>query len=119
MRRFRCSSPPRRRLILHLRQLRIDAGPARSGRGPDRHRRIGEIRIVEGPNADKDQMRTRLCFAEEWRPARWAESPVHPVPTIRDAWIVAGLTRYGERSCAEAGVDGSASGTEILAVPAP
>ena len=36
-------------------------------------------------------MRTRLCLAEERRPARRAESPVHLVATVRDTWIVAGL----------------------------
>jgi hypothetical protein len=64
-------------------------------------------------------MGTRLRLAEEWRPARRTESSVHLVATVRDTWIVAALARHGERRCAEAGVDRSAAGTNILAVPAP
>src|SRR6266550_500995 len=64
-------------------------------------------------------MRTRLSLAEERRPARRAESPVHLVATVRDTWIVAGLARHRERCCTEAGVDRSAAGTDILALPAP
>ena len=64
-------------------------------------------------------MRTRLCLAEERRTARRAESPVHLVATVRDAWIVAGLASHRERCCTEAGVDRSATGTDILAFPAP
>src|ERR1700681_1385653 len=63
-------------LLLHLRQLRVDGGPAGRGRRPDRHRGIGETRIVESADADKDQVGPRLRLAEEWRPARRAESPV-------------------------------------------
>src|ERR1700682_4411147 len=75
--------------------------------------------MVEGADVHKDQMRPRLCLTEERRPTRRAESPVHLVATVRDTWIVAGLARHRERCCPEAGVDRSAAGTEILAVPAP
>jgi hypothetical protein len=64
-------------------------------------------------------MRTRLRLAEEWRPTRWAESPVHLVATVRDTRIVARPACHPKFRCAEAGVDRSAAGTEILAVPAP
>src|SRR4030088_2973173 len=64
-------------------------------------------------------MRARLCLAEERRPARGAESPVHLVATVRDTWIVIGVAGHNERRCPETGVDRSASGTEILAVPTP
>src|SRR5215471_14190020 len=64
-------------------------------------------------------MRPHLCFAEERRPARWAESPVHFVAAVRDACVVVRLARHRKGRCAEAGVDGSAAGTEILTVPAP
>src|ERR1700704_6756731 len=75
--------------------------------------------MVEGADAHKDQMRPRLGLTEERRPTRRTESPVHLVATVRDTWIVVGLARHRERCCAEAGVDRSAAGTEILAVPAP
>ena len=102
-----------------MRQLCVDAGPARRRRRPDRHRRIGKIRMVKGADAHKDQMRPRLCLTEERRPARRAESPVHLVATVRDTWIVVGLAGHDECRCTEAGVDRSASGIEILALPAP
>jgi hypothetical protein len=75
--------------------------------------------MVEGADAHKDQMRPRLCLTEERRPARRAESPVHLVATVRDTWIVVGLAGHRERRCTEAGVDRSAPGTDILALPAP
>ena len=75
------------RLLLDLRQRGIDAGPARRGRRPDRHRRLGEIRIVERADADEDQVRTRFGLAEERRSARWAESAPHRVAAVRDASI--------------------------------
>ena len=115
----RHSSRRWRRLFHHLRQLCVDAGPAGCRRRPDRHRRNGEIGIVESADADEDQVRTRLCLAEERRPARRTESPVHLVATVRDTWIVAGLARHRERCCTEAGINRSAAGTEILALPAP
>ena len=75
--------------------------------------------MVEGTDTHKDQMRPRLCLTEERRPARWAESPVHSVATGRDTWIVIGLAAHDERRGTEAGVDRSAPGAEILALPAP
>ena len=75
--------------------------------------------MVECADTHKDQMGARLCLTEERRPARRAESPVHLVATVRDAWIVAGLARHRERCCTEAGINRSAAGTEILALPAP
>ena len=106
-------------LLHHLRQLCVDAGPGGRRRRPDRHCRLGEIRIVESANADEDQMRPCVCLAEERRPARRAESPVHLVATVRDTWIVAGLARHRKRCCTKASVNRSAAGTEILAHPAP
>jgi hypothetical protein len=64
-------------------------------------------------------MRAHLCLTEEWRPACRAESPVHLIATVRDTCIVVGLAGHDECRCTEAGVDRSASGTEILALPAP
>src|SRR5215813_10474815 len=80
---------------------------------------MGKIRIIESADTDEDQMRTRLCLAEEWRPARSAESPVHLVATVRNARIVGRLACHRKFGCAETGVDRSAAGAEILAVPAP
>lgn len=102
-----------------MRRLCVDAGPARRRRRPDRHRRGGKIRIVEGADTHKDQMRPYLCLTEKRRPACRAESPVHLIATVRDTWIVVGLAGHDECRCTEAGVDRSASGTEILALPAP
>jgi hypothetical protein len=102
-----------------LRRLWVDAGPARRRRRPDRHGRGGKIRIVEGADTHKDQMRPHLCLTEERRPACRAESPVHLTATVRDTWIVVGVAGHDECRCMEAGVDRSASGTEILALPAP
>jgi len=115
----RHSSCGRRWLPLHLRQVCVDAGPARRRRRPDRHRRIGKIRMVEGADAHKDQMGPRFCLTEERRPASRAESPVHLVATVRDTRIIVTLACHDECRCPEAGVHRPAPGTEILALPAP
>jgi hypothetical protein len=64
-------------------------------------------------------MRSCLRLAEERRPAHRAKSPVHLIAAVRDTCIVAGLPSHRERLCAEARVDRSAAGTDILALPAP
>ena len=115
----RRSSRRWRGLLLHVRQLCVDPCPAGCRRRPDRYCRIGEIRIVKGTDTDENQMRSRLCLAEERCPARRAESPVHLVAAVRDTWIVAGLPSHRESLCAEAGVDRSAAGTDILTLPTP
>ena len=102
-----------------MRQICVDASPAWRARCPDRQRRIREIGIVECSNAHEDEMRPRLCLAEEWRSAHWTESPVHMVAAVRHAGIVVGFAAHGERGGAEAGVNGSAAGANILALPAP
>ena len=106
-------------LPLHLRQFWADASPARRTRRPDRHRRIREIRIVECADAHEDQMRPRFRLAEKRGPTRRTESPMHLVAAGRDAWIIAGIAMHHECRRAKAGVDRSAAGTDILAVPAP
>jgi hypothetical protein len=64
-------------------------------------------------------MGTHLRFAEERRPARRTESPVHFVATGRGTCIVVRLTGYRKRRCAKARVDRSTASTDILAVSAP
>jgi len=113
------ASGRRRRLPLQLRQRRVDARPARGRRRPYGDRGIGEVRVVERADAHEDQVRPRLRLAEQRRPARRAEAPVHAVPAAGVALIVAGLARHLERFGKETGVDRSASRAEILAVPAP
>lgn len=123
----RCSSSieaPRlsarwRRLLLDPSQLGIDASPSRRRRCPDRHRRDGEIRVVESADANENEMGTRLGLAEERRPAHWTKAPVHAVATVREAGIITGLPDHRERVGAEAGVYRSAAAADILAVPAP
>ena len=64
-------------------------------------------------------MRTSLRLAEERRPARRAESPMHLVAAVRDTQVIAGLTRHRERRRKEAGVDCSVASTDVLALPTP
>ena len=109
----------RRRLPLHFQQRSVDLRPARCGRCPDRHRGLREVWIVEGADSHEDEVRPRLGLAEERRSARRTEPPMDLVPAVRDASIIAGLSDHGERFPAEAGIDRSAPGAEILAVPAP
>jgi hypothetical protein len=106
-------------LPLHLRQRRVHRGPPRRRGCPHRHGGIGKVRIVESTNAHEDQMGSRLCFAEEWRPARRAEPTMHFVATICDTRIVSGFAHDAERLRLEAGVYRSASGTKVLTVSAP
>jgi hypothetical protein len=93
--------------------------PVGCGQRPDCHRRLSKVRIVESADAHKNQMRPRLGLAEERRPARRTESPVHLVATVRDASIVVRLSGHCEGGSAEASVDRSAARTDILALPAP
>ena len=104
---------------LHLRQRCVDLGPVGRGGRPDCHRRVSEIRIVEGTDSHEDQMRPRLGLAEERCPARRTESPVHLATTVRDASIVVCPSSHCEGGRAEAGVDRAAPRTDILALPAP
>ena len=108
-----------RRLLLHLRQRRVDLGPVGRGRRPDCHRRLSEMRIVESADSHEDQMRPHLGLAEERCPARRTESPVHFVATVCDTSIVARLSGHREGGSAEASVDRAAARTDILALPAP
>jgi len=64
-------------------------------------------------------MRPGLGFAKERSSARRAESPVHSVPTVGNALVVARLSGHCKGLAAETSIDRSAAGTEILTVPAP
>ena len=64
----------RGRLLVDLRQPRVDAGPMRCGRCPNRHCRIREIRVIKSSDPHENQMRPHLSFAEERRTARRTES---------------------------------------------
>jgi len=109
----------RRRLPFQSRQSCINAGPTwRTGR-PDRHRRVGKIRIVECPRSNEDQMRSCLGLAEERSAAIWAEPAVHPVLAIGHTREVAQPPYDLERCGAKAGTDCSAACAQILAIAAP
>lgn len=115
----RCLLRRWRRLLLDLGQLCIEASPSRRRRRPDRHRGCGEIRIVEGPDANEYEMGPRLRLAEQRRPARGAEASMHPVAAVREARIIPRLSAHRERLGAETRVYRAAAGADILAVPAP
>ena len=108
-----------RRLLFHTRQSRIDASPTRRTGGPDCHRWVGEIWIVEGPSANKDQMRPCLGLAKERCAALWAEPAVHSTATVGHTREFARSPSDLERRCVKAGADGAAACTQVLAIAAP
>ena len=109
----------RRRLLLHTWHFGIDAGPARRTRRPDRHCRACMIRIIEAANPNEDQVRSRLCLAEQRCTARGTKSPMHSVAAVRKAREVSRLSHYLECGRAKASSNRSAARPQILAVAAP
>src|SRR5688572_20459360 len=108
-----------RRLLFRTRQSWINASPTRCTGGPDRHRRVGEIWIVEGSSANKDQMRPCLGLAEERRAALGAEPAVHSIATVGHTREVARSPDDLERCRAKASANRSAACTPVLAIAAP
>jgi hypothetical protein len=109
----------RRWLSLHLRQLRVNAGPGwRAGR-PDGHRRTGEIRVVECSGSNEDQVWPGLGLAEQRCAARAAETTMHSIAAVCDARKVTCFSRDLERRRAKAGANRSAACAQVLTVPAP
>lgn len=114
-RELRC----RGRLPFQSRQSCLNASPTwRTGR-PDRHRRVGKIRIVEGPRSDEDQVRSCLGLAKERSAASWAEPAMHSIPTIGHTREIAQPPYDLERCGAKAGTNCSTACTQILAIAAP
>lgn len=109
----------RRWLLLHARQSSIDACPTRCTGCPDRHRRVGKIRIVECPGSNEDQVRSRLGLAEERSAAVRAEAAVHSIPTVRRTREVTRPPSDLERRHAKAGTDRSTACAQVLAIAAP
>ena len=109
----------RRRLLFGTRQSCIDTGPTRRTGGPDRHRRVGKIRIVEGPSPNEDQMRSCLGFTKERRTAIGAEPAVHSIATVGHTREVARFPCDLERCGAKASTNRSAACTQVLAIAAP
>jgi hypothetical protein len=109
----------RRRLPFQTRQSCINASPTRGTGRPNRHRRVGKIRIVECPRSDEDQVRSCLGLAEERSAAIRAEPTVHSVPTIGHTREVTHPPLDLERSGAKAGANRSTACAQILAIAAP
>ena len=107
------------RLPFHPRQRCVDASPARCAGCPDRHRRAGKIRIIEGSDTNEDQMRPCLGLAEERRTAVRAKPAVHSIAAVCDAREVARLPSNLESRSAKAGANRSTACAQVLAVPAP
>src|SRR5271166_1189837 len=66
-----------RRWSLGLRQVRIEAGPDGDRLCPNDAGGLGEVWIVQRPDAHDDLMRTLLRLAEDRRAALRARTPVH------------------------------------------
>ena len=113
------ASRRRGRLSLDPRQTWVNASPVRRARCPDRHRGMREVGIIKSPRAHEDQMWPRLGLAEERCPAGLTEPPVHSGAAVRNAEVI--FCPSGDSECrgAEAGIDGSTAGAEILAFSAP
>ena len=94
-------------------------GPGGRARGPDRHLRLAELRIVEAPGAHADIMTPRFGLGENRRPAGGAEVPVHLVAALGLARIVGERAFDLHRFACEEHVHRAGARADILAVPAP
>ena len=108
-----------RRLLFRTRQSCINASPTRRTGGPDRHRRVGEVWIVESPSPNEDQMWSRLSLAKERGAAIGAEPAVHSIATVGHTRKVVRFSCDLERCGAKASADRSAARTQVLAIATP
>ena len=108
-----------RRLLFHTRQSCINTSPTRRTGGPDRHRRVGKIWIVESPSPNEDQMGSCLSLAKERSAAIGTEPTVHSIATVRHTRKVARLPYDLERCGAKASANRSAACAQVLAIAAP
>ncbi len=108
-----------RRLLFCTRQTRINTSPTRRTGGPDRHRRVGKIWIVESPSPNEDQMGSCLSLAKERSAAIGAEPTVHSIATVGHTRKVARFSYDLERCGAKASTNRSAACTQVLAIAAP
>ena len=88
-------------------------------RNPDRGGRPDDVRRIQRPGADEDEMRADLGLAEQMHPAQLAEPSVHPVAAVRHADEVARLPGNGEAIRRKADADRRVAGRDVLAQPAP
>jgi hypothetical protein len=108
-----------RRLSFYARQCPVKASPTWRAGCPDRHRRTGNIGIIEGSNPNEDEMRSCLRLAKERSAAIGAKPSVHSIAAIRHAREVARLPFDLERGGAKASTHRSASRAQVLAIAAP
>ena len=106
-------------LFFHPGQRSINASPMRRTGCPDGHCGPGTIRIIEGPNPNEDQMRSRLSLAKKRSATIGAKSAVHTITTVRHTHEVARLPYDLERRGGKASANGSAAGAQVLAIAAP
>src|SRR4029077_6077060 len=108
-----------RRLPLDVRDALIEASPARRTRGPDRHGRSCQLRVVKGAGAHEDQVRPRRRTGEQVRPTDRAESAPHRIATVGHRGVLAQLTTYRDGFSREAGIHRGAAGADVLTHAAP
>ena len=108
-----------RRLLVDALRSVIDASPGRRARGPDGHRRLRELGIVECPDPNEDQVRPRLGLAEHRSAAVRAEPAVHPIAAVGHARIVGRRSLDLEGLGAKARPHRSAARAQVLAIAAP
>ena len=109
----------RRRLPLHPRQLRVNAGPTWRAGCPDGHRRANQIRVIESSDPNEDQVWSCLGLAKERSATIATEPTVHSIAAVCDARKVAHLPRNLERRRAKASANRSAACAQVLTVSAP
>src|SRR5215467_5892759 len=109
----------RRGLLRLVRNVRLEGGPGRRARCPDRHLRLAALGIVERASAHADIVTPHLGLREYWCAARRTESPVHEVAAVGSARIVG--ERAFDRNCLarKERVHRAGARAEILAIAAP
>jgi len=112
-------SGSRRWLPLNLGNALIEAGPARRARGPDRHCRPRQLRVIESAGAHEREVRPRRGAGEEVRSALWAEAPQHGIAAVGDAVVFAQLAAHREGIGWEADVHRAAASPYVLTDAAP
>jgi len=109
----------RRRLTRKALQTQVNACPSWRLCGPNSCRGLRDLRIVQRPSSDEDDMRAGFGFAEKLGTANTTEPPMHLIAAIGNALKIGEIALHRHRLLWKAGIDCPATRAEVLAKSAP
>ena len=95
----------RRRLTRKVLQTQVDACPSWRLCGPNSCRGLRDLRIVQCPSSDEDEMRAGFGFAEELGTANTTEPPMHLIAAIGNALKIGEIALHSHRLLWKTGID--------------